>query len=60
MNHYELIEIVKRVAANNNVTMVLDTTNEFFPVLLWVSPTSTRVYSKLWTNSIFEVSYEKS
>ena len=34
MNHYELIEIVKRVAANNNVTMVLDTTNEFFPAVI--------------------------
>lgn len=34
MNHYELIEIVKRVAANNNVTMVLDTANEFFPAVV--------------------------
>ena len=34
MNHYELIEIVKRGAANNNVTMVLDTTNEFFPAVV--------------------------
>lgn len=31
MNHYKLIETVKKVAANNNVTMVLDTNNEFFP-----------------------------
>ena len=34
MNHYELIETVKRVAANNNVTMVLNTTNEFFPAVI--------------------------
>ena len=34
MNHYELIEIVKRVAANNNVIMVLDTTNELFPAVV--------------------------
>ena len=31
MNHYELIETVKMVATNNNVIMVLDTNNEFFP-----------------------------
>ena len=34
MNHYELIETVKRVATNNNVAMVLDTTNEFFPAVV--------------------------
>ena len=34
MNHYELIETVKRVATNNNVTMVLDTSNEFFPAVV--------------------------
>ena len=34
MNHYELIETVKHVATNNNVTMVLDTSNEFFPAVV--------------------------